>query len=89
MKNAILSSRLILGQKPTVYLKSDTILGHKVGTKAKLHDFNGNRFSLTIDGKWYGYYSVDIFETTTTKFVKEYGGVAIVIMSIITSYFMI
>jgi len=89
MRKAILSARLIRGQKPVVYLKSDNILGHKAGTKANLYDFNGSRFSLNINGQWHGYYSESVFETTFSKLIKEYAGLTVVIVSIITSYFMI
>lgn len=89
MRKIMLSSRLLLGQRPVVFLKGDNILGHKTGEKARLHDFNGERFSLNINGQWHGYYSEDTFETQSTRLIKEYAGVAIIIASIITSYFMI
>lgn len=89
MKKVILSSRLFNGQKPKVYLKGNNILGYEAGKKGKLHDFNGERFSVVIDGKWYGYYSEDTFELPSVRFVKENAGAIIFIGCIIASFFMI
>lgn len=52
---------LILNLNISVYLKGDNIHGYSKGTKCKLNDFTGTNYSVIIDGKWYGYYSIDCF----------------------------
>jgi hypothetical protein len=52
---------LISNLNITVYLKQDNIMGYTEGTKCKLQEFNGNNYSVIINGKWYGWYSFKCF----------------------------
>ncbi len=65
MKNKLIN--LILKLNITVYLKQDNILGHSKGTKCKLTEFNGTNYSVVIDGKWYGWYSINCFSLTQVR----------------------
>lgn len=54
---------IFLKCKPIVFLKDKNIMGYKPNTKVCIVGYNGNRFSITIDGLWYGWYSIDNFKT--------------------------
>ena len=59
MKNKLIN--LILKLNISVYLKHDNIMGYTKGTKCKLIEFNGTNYSISIDGKWHGWYSIKCF----------------------------